>query len=75
MAAAKKVEQAEQEPKKFRITSPVERYVGIGAGGVQFAYGRAEVNEGWVCDWYREKGYKVEEITEKAADETEAKEG
>ena len=73
MAAAKKVEQAEQEPKKFRITSPVEGYVGIGAGGVQFAYGRAEVNEGWVCDWYREKRYKVEEITEKAADD--AKEG
>ena len=73
MAAAKKVEQAEQEPKKFRITSPVEGYVGIGAGGVQFAYGRAEVNEGWVCDWYREKGYKVEVITEKAADD--AKEG
>ena len=70
MAAAKKVEQAEQEPKKFRITSPVERYVGIGAGGVQFAYGRAEVNEGWVCDWYKEKGYTVEEIVEKAADET-----
>lgn len=73
MAAAKKVEQVEQEPKKFRITSPVEGYVGIGAGGVQFAYGRAEVNEGWVCDWYREKGYTVEEITEKAADD--AKEG
>ena len=73
MAAAKKVEQVEQAPKKFRITSPVEGYVGIGAGGVQFAYGRAEVNEGWVCDWYREKGYEVEEITEKAADD--AKEG
>ena len=73
MAAAKKVEQVEQEPKKFRITSPVEGYVGIGAGGVQFAYGGAEVNECWVCDWYREKGYTVEEITEKAADD--AKEG
>ena len=35
MAAAKKVEKA---PKKFRITSPIEGYVGIGAGGVQFAY-------------------------------------
>ena len=70
MAAAKKVEQVEQAPKKFKITSPVKGYVGIGAGGVQFAYGQAEVNEGWVCDWYREKGYKVEEITEKAADET-----
>ena len=73
MAAAKKVEKVEQEPKKFKITSPIKGYVGIGAGGVQFAYGQAEVNEGWVCDWYREKGYKVEEITEKAADD--AKEG
>lgn len=62
MAAINKVEKA---PKKFRITSPIEGYVGIGAGGVQFAYGRAEVNEGWVCDWYREKGYEVEEITDK----------
>lgn len=67
MAAAKKVEQA---PKKFKITSPIKGYVGIGAGGVQFAYGHAEVNEGWVCDWYKEKGYTVEEIVEKAADET-----
>ena len=73
MATAKKVEQVEQAPKKFKITSPIKGYVGIGAGGVQFAYGQAEVNEGWVCDWYKEKGYKVEEITEKAADD--AKEG
>ena len=70
MAAAKKVEQVEQAPKKFKITSPIKGYVGIGAGGVQFAYGQAEVNEGWVCDWYKEKGYTVEEIVEKAADET-----
>ena len=70
MAAAKKVEQVEQEPKKYKITSPIKGYVGIGAGGVQFAYGKAEVNEGWVCDWYKEKGYTVEEIVEKAADET-----
>lgn len=70
MATAKKVEQVEQAPKKFKITSPIKGYVGIGAGGVQFAYGQAEVNEGWVCDWYKEKGYTVEEIVEKAADET-----
>lgn len=72
MAAIKKVEKA---PKKFRITSPIEGYVGIGAGGVQFAYGRAEVNEGWVFDWYREKGYEVEEITDKTTDETEYTKG
>ena len=70
MAAAKKVEQVEQAPKKFKITSPIKGVDGIGAGGVQFAYGQAEVNEGWVCDWYKEKGYTVEEIVEKAADET-----
>lgn len=70
MAAAKKVEQVEQAPKKYKITSPIKGFVGIGAGGVQFAYGHAEVNEGWVCDWYREKGYTVEEIVEKAADDT-----
>ena len=72
MAAIKKVEKA---PKKFRITSPIEGYVGIGAGGVQFAYGRAEVNEGCVCDWYREKGYEVEEITDKTTDKTENTKG
>lgn len=70
MAAIEKVEKA---PKKFRITSPIEGYVGIGAGGVQFAYGRAEVNEGWVCDWYREKGYEVEEITDKTKDTKDTK--
>ena len=70
MAAAKKVEQVEQAPKKFKITSPIKGYVGIGAGGVQFAYGQAEVNEDWVCDWYKEKGYTVEEIIEKATDDT-----
>ena len=73
MAAAKKVEQVEQAPKKFKITSPIKGYVGIGAGGVQFAYGQAEVNEGWVCDWYKEKGYTVEEIGKEVAEEVEVK--
>lgn len=58
-----------KENKVFIVETPVENYCGIGAGGVQFAYGKAEVYEGWVLDWYREKGYKV---TEKAA-ETPAK--
>lgn len=73
MAAAKKeeiteetiVEEVKEEKvKKYKITSPIKGYVGVGAGGVQFSYGFAEVNEGWICDWYKEKGYKVEEITE-----------
>lgn len=43
----------------FIVETPVENYCGIGAGGVQFAYGKAEVREGWVLNWYREHGYKV----------------
>lgn len=52
------------EVKRYKVKSPIENYQGIGAGGVHFAYGEAEVNEGWVLDWYREKGYTVEEIKE-----------
>ena len=52
---------------KYLVHSPVENFVGIGAGGVQFAYGRAEIYEGWVLDWYREKGYKITKIEDKSA--------
>lgn len=45
--------------KTFIVEAPVKGYCGVGAGGVHFAYGKAEVNEGWVLDWYREHGYKV----------------
>lgn len=45
--------------KTFIVETPVKNFVGVGAGGVQFAYGKAEVQEGWVLDWYREHGYKV----------------
>lgn len=43
----------------FIVESPVENYCGIGAGGVHFAYGKAEVQDGWVLEWYRNKGYKI----------------
>lgn len=43
----------------FIVESPIENYCGIGAGGVHFAYGKAEVQDGWVLEWYRNKGYKV----------------
>lgn len=56
------VKQEEPKQKKFKVVSPIKGYCGVGAGGVHFSYGEAEVNEGWVCDWYKEKGYKVEEI-------------
>lgn len=40
-------------------------YNGIGAGGVQFAYGKATIAGGTIVNWYREHaGYTVEEILE-----------
>lgn len=50
--------------KIFIVKSPVKNYCGVGAGGVHFAYGKAEVAEGWILDWYRSKGYRVTEKTE-----------
>jgi hypothetical protein len=54
--------------KTFIVETPVPNFCGIGAGGVHFAYGKAEVNEGWVLEWYRKHGYKV---TEKPAESPE----
>ena len=47
------------EPKVYIVETPVEGFCGIGAGGIHFAYGKAEVHEGWVLDWFKEHGYKV----------------
>lgn len=54
MAGKKNVEE-----KVYIVETPVNGFCGIGAGGVHFAYGKAEVHEGWVLDWYKEHGYKV----------------
>lgn len=58
-----KEEAVSSEPteKVYIVETPVEGYCGIGAAGVQFAYGKAEVHEGWVLEWFREHGYKVTE--------------
>lgn len=41
-------------------------FCGVGAGGVQFAYGKATMKECRMLNWYREhKGYEVTEIAEK----------
>jgi hypothetical protein len=42
----------------YLVETPVENYNGTVAG-VQFAYGKAEVHDGWVLEWFRESGYKV----------------
>ncbi len=54
--------------KKYIVTTPVKNYCGIGAGGIQFAYGKAEVCEGTVLEWYREHGYGIEEVGADNAD-------
>lgn len=47
-------------------------YNGIGAGGVQFAYGKAVIAGGTIVNWYKEHhGYKVEEILEGDSEEPE----
>jgi hypothetical protein len=51
--------------KKYIVETPVKNYCGVGAGGVQFAYGKAEVAEGWVLDWFKEHGYTVTEAETK----------
>lgn len=45
-----------------------EKFVGVGAGGVQFANGKATVTSERMANWFREhRGYKVEEILEQEA--------
>ncbi len=55
---------ANKTAKQYTIT--VENnpnFCGIGAGGVQFAYGKAAVDSERMANWFRKhKGYKVEEV-------------
>ena len=64
--------------KHYEVKTPIEDYCGIGAVGVQFAYGKAEVYDEWVAQWFKEHGYTVEEVKEETeavseAPKTEAK--
>lgn len=64
--------------KHFKVKTPVKDYCGIGAAGVQFAYGEADVYDEWVAQWFEEHGYTVEEVKEETeavseAPKTEAK--
>ena len=45
--------------KMYVVKTPVKDFCGIGAGGVHFANGQAEIPAGWVLDWYREHGYEI----------------
>lgn len=48
--------------KKYIVYTPVKNFCGEVAG-VQFAYGKAEVKPGWVLNWFKEHGYKIEEVS------------
>lgn len=50
--------------KHFKVKTPVKDYCGIGAAGIQFAYGEADVYDEWVAQWFKEHGYTVEEVKE-----------
>lgn len=55
------VESAAAKPKSW-IVSVINgsTYCGIGAGGVQFANGRAEITSKRMADWFKEhEGYNV----------------
>lgn len=54
----------EKQGTMFLVEAPVKDFCGVGAAGVHFANGKAEIPAGWVLDWYREKGYKVFPIVE-----------
>ena len=55
--------------KVYIVETPVKGFCGVGAAGVNFAYGKAEVAEGWVLEWFKDHGYKVtEKPAENAAD-------
>lgn len=47
--------------KTYIVETPIPNYCGIGAAGVQFANGKAEIRGGWVAEWFKERGYKVTE--------------
>lgn len=61
--AEKEVKQKKLQEKKYIVYTPVKNYCGEVAG-VQFAYGKAEVKPGWILNWFKEHGYRAEEVSE-----------
>ena len=49
-----------KKEKTFVVCTPVKDFNGIVAG-VHFAYGKAEIKEGWILEWFKEKGYEIKE--------------
>lgn len=55
--------QTESKEKRYIVHTPVPNYCGVIAN-VHFAYGKAEVKPGWVLNWFKEHGYKIEEVSD-----------
>lgn len=55
--------QEEPKVKEYIVKTQVKDFNGIVAG-VQFAYGKSAVKlqDGWILEWFKEKGYIVEEV-------------
>ena len=59
MAAKKKTEKASAKMYKITVKNN-PRFVGVGAGGVQFANGEAMITDGRMVKWFRDhEGYEV----------------
>lgn len=58
----------------YEITIPGNpNFCGVDAGGVQFAYGKAQIAPCRMVEWFREHdGYEVKEIEAEAPDGGEA---
>lgn len=54
----KEAKKEAKNPKKYLVETPVKNYCGKVAN-VQFAYGKAEVYEGHILEWFKRKGYKI----------------
>lgn len=59
----KETKTKEAKEKEYIVKTQIPNYNGIVAG-VQFAYGKSAVpvKEGWILEWFKEKGYIVEEV-------------
>ncbi len=58
----KKENKVECKEKTYMVYTPVPNWCGIIAK-VHFAYGKAKVKEGWILNWFKEHGYRVEEVS------------
>lgn len=53
------VTEAASDDGLYTVKTPVEGFTGVGAGGVVFTNGVAQVPEGFILDWFRDHGYTV----------------